>query len=438
MAPTPVRKRYQHIPKGKFRLSLIVWTGALFAMCISLSVFATQIITDFQVPNSSEYIGSMHSSAKPLEIEIPSGAAVEEFLVETGDKIRRGQSLASLDIKAISKELTTVEAAKSDNEALLICLTRLDEGGDILNFSPEMHAGSSDTPPQACLELRQQAQINLKSFRAEHSKTKTDLSIIERYLKRTAALKRLNGTPTTEAELDRILALSLTQSNLEAQLLEIEAKQSVESLSFLQMKSELILQTERSLQKQHQRIAELKVLLASPRIQSPVSGKIIRLRRVQLGQIVPASTEVFSILPQQDVGYEVTFELPASNKMMVQVGQVLRLKAVGLPDLMDDLEARVTHLSYENGVIIAHGDLSATSTQTLATSRYSRQILANSSAVSVRLSGKPRAAETFLETLFVKGLVKHPSGAANLIARTIETSRNSLTSRRLRRLKAAR
>lgn len=433
MAPTPVRKRYQRIPKGKVRPSIFVWSGAFLAICFSLSVLATRLIEGFEFPRSDEYLGSMQSSAKPVAVEIPAGAAVVEFLVRSGDKIRRGQTLASLDTNAIAHELANVEKAKADNEELLACLSNLDERGETTDFPPEMYAGSKADKPMPCQKLAHQSKKNRQRSEAELSKAKEDTSIIERYLKRAATLKRLNEAETTGAELDRLLALSLTKSSLEERLREIEAEQREEAFAILQRKSELILETERGLREQQRRVTHLNALLSSPRIQSPVSGKVIRLRRVPLGQTVQAATEIISILPQQEVGYQIAFELPEGKDALIHVGQVLRLKAVGLPELVDDLEAKVTRLSYEGSKIIVHGDLTLPSTQTLAASRYSRQILANSSAVSVRLSGQPQAAEAYLGSLFSKGLVKQPSAAIDLIARAFATTRNSLSSHRLRR-----
>ena len=436
MAPTPVRKRYQRIPKGKVRLSIFVWSGAFLAICFGLNVLATRHIEGFQFPRSDEYLGSMKSSAKPVAVEIPAGAAVEELLVRSGDKIRRGQTLASLDKHAITQALAEVEKAKADNEALLACLSSVNEGGKKAGFPPDMNADSVAVRPMHCQELADQSKKARQRFEAQISKTETDISIIERYFQRAASLKRLNGADTTDAELDRLLALSLTRSSLKERLRDIEAEQSEEAFAILQRKSELILETERGLREQQRRVTHLNALLSSPRIQSPVSGKVIRLRRVPLGQAVQAPTEIISILPQQEVGYQVAFVLPHNKDPMIQVGQVLRLKAVGLPELVDDLEVKVTHLSNEGGRLTVHGALSLPSTQALAASRYSRQILANSSAVSVRLYGKPQAAEPYLSSLFAKGLVKQPSAALHLISRAFATTRSSLYSRRLRRSKA--
>jgi multidrug resistance efflux pump len=211
--------------------------------------------------------------------------------------------------------------------------------------------------------------------------------LISSYLEQAATLHRkLTQASATHSSLDRILALSLTKTSLENEqdMADIKHSEALSALS--EQQAELVSATKDALRQRQKRMSALSKLLEEPRIHAPFSGKIVKLRRLPSGATVSTRTEVFSLLPNRETGYEVQFRLPRKDADLIAIGDAIAVETIGLPALIDGLSASVTGISYqETSGLHVTADLTVEATQVLLASRYSGQILANSSAVSVRI-----------------------------------------------------
>ena len=316
--------------------------------------------------------------------------------------LRRGQTLLPFDQQAMEVALTELQDLNLKDQAPLRCLFSENDG--------EAVAGSlapSSKPIDACQKILIEQKRLTQVFDAQAAKSEQEISLIERYLEEATDLhRRQKDVPDAQLLLDRNLALSLTKANMEntRDLSMIEHQDETHELSV--KRSELIASTQDSMRDRQERIFALSALLETPRLQAPMSGKIIRLRRPPVGSFVQKGTEVLSLLPQREIGYSVQFSLADEDASLFKVGDIVALETIGLPALVDDLDETVTAISRsEQGALVANADLSLGATQTLAESPYARQILANSSAVTVRIHKIPVAASDLVSDTLAGAIV---------------------------------
>lgn len=402
MARSPNRRPYKQVPKGRIPLRALLWLFAL-SMCLAgVGVLAANAMSRATLTSSKTFLGKMTSQTQPVRVALPAGVVVEDVLVSNGDTVRRGQTLLSFDQQAMEAALTELHDLNFKDQAKLRCLFSENDDEAILGS-----LGPSSEPMDACQKILTEQKRLTQVFDAQSAKSEQEISLIDRYLDDATSLhRRQKDAPNAQVLLDRILALSLTKANMEnaLNLTMIEHQDAIHELSL--KRSELILSTQNAMRDRQQRVSELSALLETPRLQAPMSGKIIRLRRPPLGSFVQKGTEVLSLLPQREIGYSVQFSLANGDAGLFKVGDIVALETIGLPALVDGLDATISAVSRsEPGALFARADLSLAATQTMAESPYSRQILANSSAVTVRIHKIPVAATDLISNTLAGAIV---------------------------------
>lgn len=413
MARSPNRKPYRQVPKGRVPVRAVVWLFAL-SMCLAgVGVLAANAMSRATLTSSKTFLGKMTSQMQPVRVDLPAGVVVEDVLVSDGDTVRRGQTLLSFDQQAMEAALAELQDLNLKDQATLRCLFSENDGEAVLSSS-----GPSIKPMEACQKILKEHKRLTQVFDAHTKKSKQEISLIDQYLDEATGLHRLQkDAPQAQLLLDRILALSWTKANMEnaQDLSMIEHQDAIHELSVKRF--ELIASTQNAMRNRQARISELRAILETPRLHAPMSGKIIRLRRPPLGEFLQTDTEVLSLLPQRELGYSVHFPLEDKDAEQFMLGDTITLETIGLPALVDGLDATVAViLRNEQGALFAQADLSLVATQALADSPYSRQILANSSAVKVRIHKVPvRASDLVSETLTSAVVLKNAPALSALI-----------------------
>lgn len=410
MARSPARKPLQQIPRGRVRLAGFAWL--LLAMgLLPLGGFAMQGAWQKQVPSQHEFLGSLRSTATPLSISLPAVSAVSEVLVATGDVVRSGQTLVSLDAVAMQREHEAIEHQKKLDQNLLRCLFKLS------NDHENMVEIATKAPlPERCSDLRARERSIRDNFTATRDASLAQISLIDTYLATATQIQRsAENSDQAQAVLDRILGLSLTKASLEKNLNRARLEHQAMRAAIYAERAKLVTETQAGLRLREQELVSLSALINDPRIHAPFSGKVIRVRRIPTGAPSEDPSELIALLPQRVAGYSITFDLSSQRAEAVRIGDTMRLTVIGLPLLKSSLQASVTRISETGGGLTVHADLTSASTQQLAASPYSRQILANSSAVSVRLTGAPVALSERSLGIVQNDIVVSPSPALKAV-----------------------
>ena len=397
MARSPIRRPYQQVPRGRIPFRAVFWLLAMGTCLAGIGALAASAMSQSSVSSSRLFGGKMASQIQPVQIHVPADVVVEDLLVTNGETVRHGQTLLTFDVAAMTSELAELKELSLADQQTLKCSIDAPVEGE----KPALPTPSANEP-RDCQDIRQEHQNLIALFAAENSKSQKEINLIATYLtEATAAHRRNRDVAKTHTMLDRILALSLTKASLEnaRDLAEVNHKRALNDLAA--RRSELTASVQKALRERHKRIANLEALIDTPRVLAPYSGKIVRVRRPPKGNALPTKVEVFSLLPQQEAGYAVEIPVKDADIALFQVGDRIYVETIGLPALVNDLQAEIQGISRDDqGRFLVRANLTIAATQTLAASPYSRQIVANSSAVNVRVHKvSVTAREFFWKTL---------------------------------------
>ena len=279
------------------------------------------------------FVGELRADQSPIAVNLASGVSLGEIVVEQGQAVEAGQTVATIDQQA-------VRAAKvhTENQIAMKILERrcLLEPDFFLNMDQPSIEGEG--------ELGQLLGVALKS--CEVLSEEGRLSVEEQRVERTNLLQRrqdllerqrdlLGSRGRTESELSAAFVASLLKSEIDlnqidldvndhqTRILEIGEQREIARLNRLNQLNEDIRENQKLLQR-------LEDALDAPRLSAPSDGVIQRVRPLQPGATLTQETDIIEITNQSNSMYQVVFKIPLSRSEAFWPGQVLVVSSLGL------------------------------------------------------------------------------------------------------------
>ena len=303
------------------------------------------------------------------------------------------------DQEQLKRERGSVEKIAEALKAELLCLDQLQTDRAIQSsqtlenippsdrfaaqISPTTSAQHAKLAPR-CARMITTQKTSVRAFELKQRDITAEIEIISNFIDTsTSGPLRLDIVQAQDV-LERRLALALARHSLTAQLHALELDFARQRQEFEDSRTKLAAKISLEIAEVEATKTRLSQLIRAPRIQAPVAGRVLRLRQITPGQVLPNDTEVLSILPAHNDGYRIAFETEPKHLSFLKVGQNLQVDVLGLPHKAMTIDASIQQfVTSTAGGITVVAQVSPASQVFLAKSPYSQQIRDASSAVAI-------------------------------------------------------
>lgn len=421
-------------PRTSVQLVRLIW--AVWAV---LSVLA--IVTGFYtladkivVPSSHQYAGTLTPDQDPTVISLPHDLPLDSILVEPGEQVKAGQTVALLDTAAMAARLEQTGREIIVASILRECLL----GTEFDAADPEMPIGlspdatlSQDFPfteydsetgilMRAALEdckTTQEADI-LQQTRLQQALKlmQSQIGLIDQKLAMVLGIpkkanqkttQRTNIDPVVRAHASVSIALEKNQivgrfQTLQTELQALKIDQNRNRLDRIRQLSEAVA-AKLTLQ------AMLTHYLAAPRLLAPENGTVNRIRPIMVGKSYAGDESFIELRGENAELFRARMRIPFADHANLRPGTRVTIRLAGFRENGPNLEGQVAGLLQGQNVqgeryIMAEIELSQESQALLADPARGVALRGQTTASSIHVETPGKTLKAFLQEATVFAL----------------------------------
>lgn len=390
------RRHFQAVPRRARLLSPVLVLVAAFLAVIVPTWIAAGFVGGQYLEPKGVHIGQLRANRNPIAITLPAGIALDEILVNRGDLVKAGQTVATIDQDAVRAAVNRLE-----NETAALVLERR------CLLDPSVFEGMEPVAFDALDEMEQLIGIALRSCRDLEADGQYERALIvedrlalmekrEELLKKQSELIVVAGLgeapPNDNAVLVAALQIQLEINDirLDENFLRSEIEYITRSIEAARLTR--LRQLSNIIAENTDLLGRLNAALRTPRLQSPRNGQVQRVRAMRRGDSVMSSTDIIEISDEEQQNFEVTFNVSYDNSDTFEIGQMLNVQPVGGAGVFPDpLRAEVIRITADPE-LASKREL----TVALGLSRQSEQVIMDENS-HVALIGPETAAVVTVE-----------------------------------------
>ncbi len=322
----------------------LVWGLGLTCLLLAGSAVGLGKIT---LPSHRQFSGELRPDRDPVALQLPAGAYLSRILVERGEMIRAGQTLATLDVAAMEARLAELERSIAADRLLRACLL-----GEETRIAPRP---ARDSELQALLrsaqvdcEARQEARAASEARIAAGRLILTERrDLLEDYLT-VSALGAADAPPDPKA-VRRLLALAISRNLTDQSIAELNGRADSDRIAARRNTLEEVRGLSGRIAAALRQRAVLTRLLEAPRLLAPESGRINRVRPVQAGLSLDDPVDILEIVPGDSRAFIARFPAPDGMAGALPVGTPVRIRLMGAWDSAPPFTGRIDGISGDRG-----------------------------------------------------------------------------------------
>lgn len=259
------------------------------------------------VPKTLDATGTVNAQELlPINTQL-NGQQIVQVLVEEGDVVQAGQTLAVLDSAVLQAQFTQAQGTVGEAEARVA----------------ELRAGTRS-------EEIARAQESVRSAEAGVTQARLDLELSQKRVERNGDLMR-EGVITEDRFDEVVNQREIDQAALEqAQARVTEAQELVRELQ-KGPRPEVLAQAQARLKQAQGQAQSILAQLNDTRITAPRAGQVAE-RTARIGAIATTSEPLFTII--QDSNLELALQIPETQLAQVRLGQKVVVRADASTDLL--------------------------------------------------------------------------------------------------------
>lgn len=305
------------------------WIWVIWAfLATSALVFSTAILTTrIQISQHQSYPGTLQSRVRETELTLLKGLPLKNLLVQEGESVSAGQTLAILDEERMGIMLDELQNNILADNILRRCLQFLDTPSPEALENGEFDAGTLLKLARAndeCQSVHARHDVQIRRILLAESRLEQEHSRKIRNLKLA-----VQSVSDTEIQTRIAVQIAFEQSDkglksgqLELELAALRADQKQEVV-------EILKGLERSVASARLRKAALEHALSSPRLFAPRDGKVTDLRDVQFGREYMQEILLLKIGAADTFEYIPSFSIPRPEATLLQVGDQVSISTLG-------------------------------------------------------------------------------------------------------------
>lgn len=301
-----------------------LWASGSLIVGLGLASMVAMAFAKVPAPSQRRFDGWLQPGARHVEIRVPAGLPLEAVLVEEGQHVTQGQTVALLDKAEIGASLQNLKRQRLVNSSLRTCL---------------LNKSATVSEPTEASELDEETRLQLghatRSCRLVHN----DHALRQRRL--IEALKRLKAA-SRRLDLRASLASSQQGSSAEHRLksvtIAMEQEQLNRKISELELQlSALITDQSTEILKEvsqlqnlatdlNREIANLEEYHTAPRIYAGQAGEITRLRGLQPGERFLQDAVLATLRVASEYRFRAYFNVPDEVLPTLNEGDLIELR----------------------------------------------------------------------------------------------------------------
>jgi len=329
-APIP-RSVYTKVPTSFPRISRLLWLTWGGAFAFGLSALWVLLLMGSNLASHRSYVGQLRPESDPITVILPQGAILDQVVATPNEEIRTGQTLATLNIAAMTRSVERLSKELLHDDLLKECL--LAEQLPDTTFFSEIPKGSRDLlilAIQECdqfIQNKSQIQLNLeKTLVGLHEKRR----LIARYIRVLTEHSERDLSPDKkQADARQALALALLRNKLEKQMTDhqVQAEKDTAELRIRRLDRVRTLTDVINIKTELRH--SIEALLETPRVQAPKDGFIVHVRSVPHSDPLSEDTQFIEMRPEAGLGYQAYFDVSHEFLDGVEPGDRVRMRLLG-------------------------------------------------------------------------------------------------------------
>lgn len=417
-------------PRTSVQLGRLIW--AVWAVLSVLAIVAGfyTLADKIMVPSSHQYAGTLTPDQDPTVIALPHDLPLDSILVEPGEQVKAGQTVALLDTAAMAARLEQTGREIIVASILRECLL----GTEFDSSEPEMPFGiftetapSQDLPfaeydsetgilMRTALEdcrTTQEADI-LQQTRLQQALKlmQSQIGLIDQKLAMVLGISKKtthkNGVdPVVRAHASVSIALEKNQivgrfQTLQTELQALKIDQNRNRLDRIHQLSEGVA-AKLTLQ------AMLTHYLAAPRLLAPENGTVNRIRPIMVGKSYVGDESFIELRGEDAELFRAQMRIPFADHANLRPGTKVTIRLAGFRENGPNLEGQVAGLLQGQNVlgerhIVAEIELSQESQALLADPARGVALRGQTTASSIQVETPGKTLKAFLQDAAVLAL----------------------------------
>lgn len=342
----PLPDFYSDLPKGRLRLSRLLWILAVLSSLAVVIAPAAVLLANTTVASRHSFIGTLRPLASPVAVTVPEGAFLKEILVERNEVVYAGQTVALLDAEVMTSQVAALDARLLHNDRLRACLLNhrsSEVDNDLSESLPAQQIQAVEDADRQCVEDADVTATMVLEFEKSRSLLKSDQKLLEGLIQ--SLLTSLDPQADAQSnDFRQVLSLQFARNRLfeREQMMVSEHERNMSE--HRRDRRHRLATISRELQADQQMRQRLLALIDDPRLLSPDKGQVVRLRRLPLMSAALSDTEILEIRPSDSQGYLAEFFIPPTHLGYVKTGQDVEVQMLGLEDRITSLTGEIRHI----------------------------------------------------------------------------------------------
>nr|WP_323782189.1 hypothetical protein [Amylibacter sp.] len=439
-------------PRTSVQLVRVIWAVWAVLSVLAITAGGYTLADKITVPSSHQYAGTLTPDQDPTVIALPHDLPLDSILVEPGEQVKAGQTVALLDTAAMAARLKQIGREILVASILRECLlgTEFDPLEQEMPFGFVAESAPSQDSPfaeydsetgilmRAALEdcrTSQEADI-LQQTRLQQALNlmQSQIGLVDQKLAMVLGVSKKSThktrvDPVVRAHASVSIALEKNQivgrfQTLQTELQALTIDQNRNRLDRIQQLSEDVA-TKLTLQ------AMLTHYLAAPRLLAPENGIVNRIRPIMVGKSYVGDESFIELRGENVELFRAQMRIPYSDHANLRPGTKVMIRLAGFRENGPNLEGQVSGLLQGQNVlgerqILAEIELSPESQAVLADPARGVALRGQTTASTIQVETPGKTLKAFLQETAVIVLDRFRPEAVSTQKKLILQPQNSL------------
>lgn len=390
-------------------LRTLMWLIIGFSLLILFGSGWALVLLNGRIASHHNFVGQLSPDSDPVIVSLPRGSILQDIQVSRNTQIRRGQTIATLNIDAMTRHIDMGREKLLHDEVLRECLLQeeLPETGYFVDL-PDGARDQARLARQECQEVLVEKHLIEDRLKQKQDMLRDEQALVERYQRLLSnRLQRQLPPEEREADARQALALSLLKNKLQQQLSLLQFDADKEGAAWQKSRLKRVRELMAAIHAQSEFQNHMKTLLKRPRLQAPEDGFVVQVRSVSRDAPMKDDIDLVVLRPKDHGGYRASFEVPHNLLDAVATGDEVQIRMLGMLDGGPKLNGTVSGLrSTGNTQVRAYVSLDEESTSTLDDPRIGVALRGLGTASIIQVRKADQYALPVLETILKQALLQ--------------------------------
>ncbi|KCV82257.1 response regulator containing a CheY-like receiver domain and an HTH DNA-binding domain [Actibacterium atlanticum] len=321
------RTKLEYAPTSPLGWRPVFWVVAAGMMLLTMFMGLRWGIDQVNVPRTDLFAGTLRPERERAVVHLPAEVPLLSVLVEPGEEVRKGQTVALLDQAAIESRLLQIDRQIKSNAIFRECL--LAPSG--FAFDPGVDQGFDSETQLLIREGIDTCQSTLERYETRVNRMddvrdllRKRLSLLEKNL--TLVLQQEDAA---EPQAHQALEIALQKNRLHERLAQLDAEQLDARETYDEdRRTQQTSAAELVAQLRHQR-AVLTRFKEAPRLTAPQKGTVARVRPLLAGNAYSESEDLIELHDERQSSFEAEFVVTLQQAHAMSEGMRVSLNLLG-------------------------------------------------------------------------------------------------------------